>query len=493
MSLSAQASLIKRLGLPKYRGSYPRVSVTSSSLCDDIIKRLAPSLKPYEGCTIIDHNPGVGLFSSKLHDFLRPRSHVLLEPHWKKHAPYLQPLLDAPDSHYHHRDWTDARVRDSSRYEAEGLTPGPGDPASHATLHIFNSAGSAVRNIRGNSFPTHVTSATEFAMDTKKQLNFHARGPTRMLLWCEDGDKKPILPRTIDSRRKLAFFLEAYCHVNEIVGFGGSEKQAQREQSLIIASSRMARQRMRDNDIYTPPHRAAPALEVADERDQVISRYWHEELRDLEASFAAGRHVPDEQPTPEFERLRHLRRWRRQDTKEVLPALELADEQDAIDSLDLESYNPALSPQRRKEITQEIDARTATLHATIASWPPKKWRRFYYLSDDRRALHMPPGPLLMWDRRAYEPFTASESEFSPNRKLALLDFQSKPAEEILPLEGHQHLYYEMLVGAMTSQGGPTGLHFLKQITPGAYDALVPKVTEFGDAREGGGGIWRMCG
>src|ERR1700677_3313119 len=61
---------------------------------------MKPSLEKHIGCDIIDLNPGPGVWSSALHDFLKPRTHILMEPDHASYKPLLKPLLDAEGSTY---------------------------------------------------------------------------------------------------------------------------------------------------------------------------------------------------------------------------------------------------------------------------------------------------------------------------------------------------------------------------------------------------------
>lgn len=61
---------------------------------------MGDSLQKHKGCDILDINPGIGLWSQKLHDFLKPRSHILLEPSPEIFKEFLDPLVNAPDSKY---------------------------------------------------------------------------------------------------------------------------------------------------------------------------------------------------------------------------------------------------------------------------------------------------------------------------------------------------------------------------------------------------------
>lgn len=60
---------------------------------DDILTFVKPSLERHVGCDLVDIYPGAGLWSSKLHDALQPRSHILLEPDEELYRPFLEPLL----------------------------------------------------------------------------------------------------------------------------------------------------------------------------------------------------------------------------------------------------------------------------------------------------------------------------------------------------------------------------------------------------------------
>src|ERR1700693_5894906 len=65
---------------------------------DDTLTRLKPSLGKHIGCDIIEVNPGIGIWSEKLHNVLKPRTHILFEADHRLYQPILQPLLDAPGS-----------------------------------------------------------------------------------------------------------------------------------------------------------------------------------------------------------------------------------------------------------------------------------------------------------------------------------------------------------------------------------------------------------
>ena len=474
-------------------------------ILDDVVQRLAPSLAPYIGGTVIDYHPGVSLFSSRLHDFLKPRNHILIEPHYKTYAPFINPLLDAPDSRYRHRDWEDERIWLPKPYVEEGLIPNSTTDLNSATLFIVNATGKQLRIADVEKYRIADSEALKFALASRHNNAFHARGPTRMLIWCDDDVKNSILPRTVDWRRKLAMLLEAHCHVEEVVGFGAPAKGAQRERNLIKESSMLVRARMQQTNTYTPPKREIKSLEGVDEYSDV-SRYWHEELHDLEARFNAStlsqyvglppgplkhqkipgvrKAVDKREKTPEYQRLLYLQNILIGQNAALSQVQGYVDEQAAIDAFDLRSYSASLDESEKQNILREIDDRTKTLKDSLSRLSMNKQKQFKYLSDDRHALHMAPGPLLMWDQRSYEPLAASSTEFYYPRKLALLDLQSKPPGT-LPLNNQQSLYFDLLASALFGGKGSHDLGTLKTVAPGAYEDLVPRVEELRDARKGG--------
>ncbi|KAF2717361.1 S-adenosyl-L-methionine-dependent methyltransferase [Polychaeton citri CBS 116435] len=93
------ASSRGRAGGQRLRRESYRADIVSPKLCDDIIKYLAPTLEQHKGCTLIDVHPGAGLWSEKLHEFLKPKRHIFMEPEIK-YKPFLERLVDKQDSAY---------------------------------------------------------------------------------------------------------------------------------------------------------------------------------------------------------------------------------------------------------------------------------------------------------------------------------------------------------------------------------------------------------
>ncbi|KAL9639374.1 MAG: hypothetical protein Q9164_000956 [Protoblastenia rupestris] len=375
--------------------------------------------------------------------------------------------------------------------------------SNNATLHILNATDGKFKTLKDANLRIADARALNFAQNARQRTGFHARGPTRLLMWCDDYDKKPLVPRSVDSRRKTAVLLESHCRVEEVVGFGGAAKQAQREVSINIASSKRVRQRMSESSIPVIPGREQ---EKAEDTSDVsgVSRYWHEELRDLQDKFESGK-LPQfigyppgaieypshggrisgkKRQTPEFKRYLSLRRNNTGQNEALKIVQDLLSEQDALDALDLRTYNPSLTPEQRTQMYEEYDTRNATLKQKVSRLNHNQQGKFFFLNDDRHAFYSNQPPLLSWDNRTYEPLTASPSEFYRPKELALLDFQAKPLDTF-PITDDQAFYAEFIASAIFATRGPSNLRLLKKVAPGAYEMIMSKVEEIRDARYGG--------
>ena len=473
---------------------------------------MAPSLAQYVGCTIIDLNPGVGLWSSKLHDHLKPRSHVLVEPKKNSYLPYLQPLLDAPGSRYQLRDWADTNLFQTDKFVEEGLlhdAEGHGGPPpttekpNNSILILANVVGQR-RKVVGEerlASSAHIK-AIDFAQAIRYQAGFPKYGQTRMLMWLSDEDKRPLVPRTVGYRGRLSSLVEAYCHLEEIVGFPhSSDSRVKREDFLDIESSKRVAKRMQEKDIKIPPHRQ---FRLEDRRFDLseVSRQWHKELQQLQEAFRAGEFSQYvERPaansdnvkakkfrgqavySSKYKRLAGLRGVARGQNQMIEKINKVLKGQERIDKMHLDLHREDIEPSEQEEMIKALDSSIQDFKNELGTMTGKQLNTLYFHDDDRRAFAMDP-PLLMWDRREGEPMTASEDEFHAPRQAALLDLTPKATDEF-PMTPEQCLYFDMITTHLFGPRGPTTLKHLKTLAPGAFEALVPRVPAIRDPRRGG--------
>lgn len=481
-----------------------------------MLQRLKPSLEQYIGCTIIDINPGVGIFSKKLHEYLRPRNHVLFEPKQDQYLQFLNPLLDAPGSRYCLRDWPDEHRWETTNFIREGLMPdaeGLGGPPP--TTEHPNNLALIIGNIANWRLTVHghrkgarrspanypLLKATDYARKVRLNAQSPNAAPPRMLIWMADSDKHSILPRTAEGRTRTSSILEAYCHVEEIAG-ARSRPKMRREDALDRRSMARVAERMRRTGNQEPkgdqncPDEARLDLSST-------SREWHQELRDLEEGFRAEKlsqfvGLPpgplkrikrgaegNPERTPEYEKMLQLRGVLAGQNREIKMVGELVRKQAEIDRMDLEiATSESIDKDKQESKLKELDARIADLKELQAKLTEKQLYRFMFLDDDRRAFEMNP-PLLMWDRRNAEPLFAKDQDFHQPQELALVDFQVNPNSNIPPTTSDQNMYYDMLASALLAPKGPTTLRHLNTVGPGAYQALVKNVPSLRDPRKGG--------
>ena len=495
-------------------------------MIDDILQRLAPSLKRHVGCTIIDINPGPGLWSSKLHEHLKPRSHILVEPRKDIYLPYLKPLLDTPNSRYHLRDWDDSVHWQPNRYVTDGLLPGLETSRSSqhrptgrndSLLIVANISALESRRPQDRDFESH-KALKDFMADVRDGTGFHINGPVRLLMWLKDKEKHPILPRNIAQRKGIALTSEMTCHVEEIVsGVDLREKAQKREDILNVKSGKRVAERMRRQNILIPTERQGEmqrhfqdilctaagddevALNELEGAELHTSRKWHDELRQLKADFESGKRprfigCPPSMKlrgkrtngpyyhTPEWLRFVQLKRFFKSHKLRMTRLGSLILEQEKLDSLEIGAYREGLSETKRQEIFEQLDRRTREVKAQVISLPVHHLTEYKYAIDNRRAFAQDP-PLLMWDHRTVEPLLSQKEEFSNPKEMALFDVQPRFPNHY-PMTSAQTAYFHLLINVLFRHNS-RNLTILKQLAPGAMEALVPRVPALQDPRKGG--------
>jgi len=420
--------------------------------------------------------------------------------------PFLQPLLDAPRSRYQLRNFYDIERWSPRTYIAERLIPDVEESGTQKSpfLIVANLADqqrndAPSRKKRG--WASHIK-ALDMAHNVTHNLGFQAYGPTRMLMWMGDEEKRAVLPRTVHYRSKVAVAIDSAFHVEEIAGAAPSAKGAHREDALELESGKKVALRTEAENTSVPPNRRSEIKDTIMHASD-ISREWHAELQVLENGFknhefsqvvggppgpvpdigkAGTRAKSKPKNTPEYDRLRMLRNILRGENKRIENANRILQRQEEIDKLDRQAHRERIDPQEQSQILEALDAKIKDYKDQLASMSTKEVNHMLFLDDDRRAFAMDP-PLLMWDRRKAEPLTVQDDEFYPSQHLALLDFQ--PRLNITPMTMEQSMYFETIATLLMGAKGTTNLKHLNTIAPGAYEALVPKVPAIQDPRRGG--------
>lgn len=499
---------------------------------DDALQRLSPSLARHTGCTIIDINPGAGLWSSKLHELLRPKIHILLESE-NHYLPFLKPLIDAPGSRYHLRDWGGWVPWTTEPYISEGLIPELDSAilseGRNDSLLLIANVGDPLRpRLRGPA-TSHVR-LFHYLNNIKFKQNFQTHGPVRLLLWMQDAEKRAILPRTVSHRRKLSLQAEMSCHIEEIVGGPASQTNQRREDILDINSSRQVAEAMAKQNIRIPYERQDEAQRIVIENllsangDQrtltetpiklaSTHRAWHTDLEQMKEDFRDGKFPEYEDQrtpllteckaeaadtklkaekgkksrikpprTPEYLKLRELQRVLDGQIKTNGQVSSFLRQDELIKCLESEIHNQTLDEVQRQRKANKLKRLTEDLKRSLEKVPKTVREAFWYISDNRRAFNQNP-PLLMWDRRTAEPLVASEDEFYNPTCLALLDFQPRVSDPF-PMSLIESSLFQVLASTLFSNGCNT-LYYLNSLAPGATEAIAAKVPALRDLSRGG--------
>ena len=485
-----------------------------------MIHRLAPSLRPHIGCSIIDLNPGPALWSSKLHDFLRPRSHVLVEPESVYHEPFLRPLLDVPGSRYHLRDWGLKDAFDLHRYISEGLITLPrgsdntDDPSTHRNNSILVIANitRGARTKSGREQNESLFRTQAFLSSVQRMDGLNVQGPVRMLMWLPEAEKQSMLPRTVFHRLRIALTLETYFHVEEIVT-GPKQPRQRRQISLDIESGKRVARRMRAAGMEIPRERQdetqmmvqkllAGSANEETTRLQDTPREWKKELEQLEEALAnnefAKFHPPDDVGTlpeskkfpstnsglmiPQFGRLQRLRENSNFVNKKRLALDRFLALEAEIDALDIDILHGGLDTRHRETRKIQRDELYRSLKTRLIDQTVQFPSELAFHSDDKRAFALNP-PLLMWDRRNAEPILAQEDEFMVQKPISLLDFQPLVPSPY-PMTMEQTIYFDHISRNLFHHGSNT-VRYLNSVAPGAFEALAPLVPSLADPLKGG--------
>ncbi|KAI9771430.1 MAG: hypothetical protein M1840_002050 [Geoglossum simile] len=436
-----------------------RVNIASSNLCgwfisphnngallsdtnhnwtsDDILEQLAPSLRAYKNCDIIDVNPGTGLWSSKVHGHLKPRTHLLIEPD-NDYIPFLLPLLNQPESTYRHVQLSGMEWSSYEKIIDDGLLPNqkilkegdPGYGSTNSTLLFLANLGQYPEKRWGDFKSISHLMIHQLITAIRTRSLFHQYGFVRMLIWTMDTAKTALLPRTVANRRRFTIQAEVACEkIHEVAGAEGGPGKNRRDIDIDIVSSKRVAMLLEQNGLGTPEDRkgidekdteGGPTQEGKEtERGDVngSGRLWRKELKALEedyksnkfSRFAAeqGGQVGRRVPTKNYARLSHLRTFASQMQKRKTAVDRLLKIEEGLEA-DTELAMSMEPEQRDGELAKLAE----DYRKEVEKHPISVQEGLALASDDRRALAADP-PLLMWDRRMQEPIIVQNSEFEP--------------------------------------------------------------------------------
>ncbi|KAI4593991.1 hypothetical protein KJ359_008779 [Pestalotiopsis sp. 9143b] len=481
----------KRANTPAIAGDKQRVNIVSEKLCDDILSYIGKSLEKHKGCDLIDINPGAGLWSSKLHEFLQPRSHVLMEPDADLYQEFLRPLLQkegtslVPKSGILWKDLNSVLSPDYLPHQKPLRRDDDGSNTPNDTLLVsFNLAFHPKKKFQ--SFESIATLLLHQFLDSIKTSSlFHRYGQVRMLVWTRRDDKTKILPRLVQKRRRTAVEAEILCrNINEVVGWNGREQSFNRDRLIDRASAVATLKRMRAAGMKIPAGRETDLVKLAkaDSRapkqlpapgtvPPVIDREYQttlEELKTLNPKKGSKDHRALLEGT-----------WRDNSvTRQVEGAHDILQKGSKLSAAKVQGQ---LGHEGIKPSEQE-------LQHVIERLPAVNRSGFASIRDN---LHLwrQAEPALLYDRRSHEPLLGARDEFYPNVETCLLDIIPRPVHRLIRDIGHGSNRagesIELIQKALWAEPTAPINKALDTVWPGASDWIVPRCPSLLDTKRGG--------
>ncbi|CAE7210216.1 hypothetical protein PTNB73_09192 [Pyrenophora teres f. teres] len=472
----------------KAGGVHVRAQIVSPDLCDDVLNYAGHSLDKHKGCDILDINPGAGLWSRKLHDYLQPRSHVLLEPRLDKFDEFLRPLLDAPGSKYKLVDKDPTALQTYRDMITDGIFPNqtvldPEDPKAQEPNNSLLVTGSLVWDPRlpGMGFDSMAKQLfMHFATAIWSNDLFHAFGLVRTLLWVQQDDFSSTIAESVSNMHKANRLLELTQNINIIVkatrtarklGKGSTGREPQYE----IESTVRALQAGRERGMELPLHRrdyihafAAHVEEASNGTGISSSEQIQTYLKDRHQEGLMGTGLLQEGFMDYYEQVQALEkkypdinfdlliskdgiRRKKQVSitghpgekelakivkssaniyagRRIKVAVEkIADIGEAMYVLECKILGMKDGPEK--------DAAMAELEKLNANWEQgmEGLASNYYKAptsevDERLAIRAPPSPRIQWDSRPFEPLTMRANEAWPQCQLCLISAEPIPKQ-----------------------------------------------------------------
>ncbi|KAI0458228.1 hypothetical protein F5B21DRAFT_500492 [Xylaria acuta] len=478
---------------PTPTGDKARVNIVSDKLCDDVLSYIGRSLERHRGCDILDIYPGAGVWSSKLHQFLQPRSHVLLEPDAELYRPFLQPLLDQPGTTLVPKSgiiWRELNSVLVPEFLPHQAIPDDVNARNDTLLVTANLAfHPKKRFLHFESIASLILH--QFVDAIRTSGLFQRYGLVHMLVWTRTDDKLNFIPRNIQRRKRQALENDLVCEwVQEVCGGGtASSGWFVREDAINHASLVSTIKKMRLAKLELPagrePEGFQETLAAVEAKNRVLlpgkhaptfKRPYHDVLAGLRAADVEQGGLAEDSADL---RTMNVYTWRA--NADVNKAERLLSHSKHLDKIIRLLKSEKATPEAIAAAELEWETEVRELSNTFLD-------EFVTYKDNLNAFRRTP-PLLQWDRRKYEPMTVQAEEFFPNTHCSLLDIQPRALHPLMrqtgPGSNRAADMLDIILGSLMNQTtqplGPS----LDSLWPGASDYILPRWTSVRDLSHGG--------
>ncbi|KAF8250351.1 S-adenosyl-L-methionine-dependent methyltransferase [Wilcoxina mikolae CBS 423.85] len=205
-------------------GMLKKVDIINPRLCDRALDKLALE-DDYTNTNIIDMNPGLGVFSQTLHDRLKPRSHILLEPDERYHERLASLRADYPKMTLVDLDGYNWDTYNSLFGTGPFKQPAFSEnyiPPSVQTLPVESGINRDLLFV-GNL--TRLSDARRVVSQLLQTCYLHSWvqlfGRVRFILWMHGDDKERLLPAQLQARARPSVIADGCCSLTEVASSGG--------------------------------------------------------------------------------------------------------------------------------------------------------------------------------------------------------------------------------------------------------------------------------
>ncbi|RYP44058.1 hypothetical protein DL768_009444 [Monosporascus sp. mg162] len=479
----------------KITGDKARVNIVSEKLIDDVFSYLGPSLNRHVGCDIIDIYPGAGLWSRKLHEYLKPRSHILMEPDADLYRPFLEPILEKPGATLVPKPgiiWRDLNSILTPEYlpyqtpVEDTFQPSSRNDTLLVTANIAFHPRKKYRSFESLAFLV----LHQFLDSIRSRRLFQKYGQVRMLIWGRYDDKGGILPKNMQRRKRTAIEGEMYCEwIHEVCGRDGPDSiWFLRDTGTDTYSTASVLKKMKKSRISVPEGRETEALlevmtsskkprrvKAPGSEPPVFKRPFSESLSELEAAHESQVFTTDS------EEYKTIKRYQWRTTTEEKRHQKMHELSSGLDAI-------AAAYKSGKATRGEIEKLGAEWHENMQACAKAFVQEFITYRDNLHYIRQDP-PVLHWDRRAFEPLAVQPDEFYPNVECCLLDIQPKDVHPLIrqvgPRSNRAGDTLELIMSALMTQSTTPVSRILDALWPGAAEFIMPKWKSIHDLDHGG--------
>lgn len=398
---------------------------------------------------MIDLNPGAGVWSQALHETVQPRKHVMMDLDAELYKPYLGDLLAKDNVSLIAKSgvvWKDLfEMIDTELSSTQTVVSPDTEPKRNDTLLVTANLSTFPKKSYHGFDSVSTMVLYQFMSSIRTASLFQRYGLVRMLIWVNDEDKRRLIPRSIHRRKRSAFEAEVSCDwIHEVASLDVEieDRTALRDDWINLESACNAVARMAEAGIKMPSHRQTAMYKrimsdkklinkkLAGVRPPTLSRPFKQELEELEEEFEQS------SASEPSKRLKALRAREKYDQEDAAQYLELLQQRDQVLALaesvkDKDKDKDSTSAKEEDGAFAEADA---AWNDRIDSLKKNPRNEFKVLKDSYHLFRQTP-PVLLWDRRHYEPLSTNPTEFFPNAPTALLDIQPKAMHALLRQHG----------------------------------------------------------